>query len=448
LFICFSSGAELGPIDGEAREIGDRAAFLLGSAGQRAFGRNDMHAAANLLGRARELLDVADPSRAEIAPELAEALMEEGEFGSAATVLSEAARAAADQGDVRQLARIACVQVGLVLYAGDSIPRGEGDGTLATDGQRVEAIERAIEVFERAADFAGLARAYRVLMIVHGTSGRYVAATEAADRCVHAAALAGDTRLAARGASGFATGALHGPSPVDEVIGRCEELLDESSDRKTEAVVSGALGVLHAMRGDFDRGRELADHSRSVLLDLGRSVTAASTSTEGAVVALLAEDLDAAEHWLRRDDEALESMGERYFRSTIVGLLGLVLVRRADAAAALEQSLLCEMLADDDDVWSQALWRAVRGRAVGLAGEVDEAVGLAAAAVGIADASADLDLRAGMRAELGDVLALAGRDDEAAATMLEAVELYARKGNVVMAERLSGRAAGLTAVAG
>jgi tetratricopeptide (TPR) repeat protein len=428
---------ELGPIDVEGRAIGDRASALLESAGRRAFGRNDMHAAANLLARARDVLDPADPRRGDIAPELAEALMEEGEFEAARVVLREAADAA--RGNPSQLARLTCVRVGLVLYTGEADPAAPDGEALATDAERVGAVQAAIELFERSSDFAGLARAYRVLMILHGTSGRYVEATEAADRCVHAATLAGDTRLAARGASGYATGALHGPTPVGEVIGRCEELVAETTDRKTEGTVSLALAVLCAMQGEFDRARALASRGSASLADLGRSVTAASTSIEASLVEMLAGDLAAAERLLRRDDAALEAMGERYFRSTIVGLLALVILLRGDPTAALEQTLVCEMLADEDDVWSQALWRSVRARVIAGRGEIEEALALVSGAVGMADGSADLDLRAGMRVDQGEVLLVAGRTAEAASAFHAAVELYEEKGNTVMAARVAER---------
>ncbi len=57
---------ELGPLDEHGRELGQRAATKLSSAGMRALDRSDMPAAASLLGRSVELLEPRDPIRLEL----------------------------------------------------------------------------------------------------------------------------------------------------------------------------------------------------------------------------------------------------------------------------------------------------------------------------------------------------------------------------------------------
>jgi hypothetical protein len=63
-----------------------------------------------------------------------------------------------------------------------------------------------------------------------------------------------------------------------------------------------------------------------------------------------------------------------------------------------------------------------------------EAERLAREAVALADATDSLDLRAGTLVALGEVLAEAGRNEEAAASVDEARALYALKGNVAAVE--------------
>src|SRR4030095_13240230 len=76
---------ELGPIDEAGTAIGGDGARRLASAGRRAFARGDMHAAANLLQRSAALLGSSELQRAELMPELAEALMGLGDFVGGST---------------------------------------------------------------------------------------------------------------------------------------------------------------------------------------------------------------------------------------------------------------------------------------------------------------------------------------------------------------------------
>ncbi len=82
--------SELGLVDSETREIGDRAAQRLASAGRRAALRVDAPAAANLLNRAIALYPEAAPERIALLPDLGEALVGCGELARADQVLAQA----------------------------------------------------------------------------------------------------------------------------------------------------------------------------------------------------------------------------------------------------------------------------------------------------------------------------------------------------------------------
>src|SRR3954464_13160121 len=81
---------ELGVTDAANADLGRQAAELLGMAGRRASERGDMSAAANLLERAAALLPARDPGRAALLPALGKALVDHGQWETAATVLTEA----------------------------------------------------------------------------------------------------------------------------------------------------------------------------------------------------------------------------------------------------------------------------------------------------------------------------------------------------------------------
>jgi hypothetical protein len=62
-------------------------------------------------------------------------------------------------------------------------------------------------------------------------------------------------------------------------------------------------------------------------------------------------------------------------------------------------------------------------------------VDLAESAVELARSSSDLELEADALVDLGDILTILGRRDEAAARLSEALELYSRKGDRVSASQ-------------
>src|ERR671936_944278 len=92
---------ELGRIGQEGRAVAGRAAEQLRAAGDRASARGDMPAAANLLGRAAELLPAQDPARLELLPDWAAALIEVGELAQADSILELAVEAAQAAGNER-----------------------------------------------------------------------------------------------------------------------------------------------------------------------------------------------------------------------------------------------------------------------------------------------------------------------------------------------------------
>ena len=82
---------ELGPVDGEVRAIGERAARRLADAGRRAARRADLDAATGLLGRAAALLPVGHPGRARTVVQLGDALIDAGRRAEAVRVFDEVA---------------------------------------------------------------------------------------------------------------------------------------------------------------------------------------------------------------------------------------------------------------------------------------------------------------------------------------------------------------------
>jgi tetratricopeptide (TPR) repeat protein len=423
----YRSLAELGPLDLHGIELGVHASQRLCSAARRAFGRGDMPAASGLFRRSAALLPELAPARLELLPDFGEALMDLGEFAEAGAVLDEAVEGAVVLGDARLLAEAKLVRLLVVRHGAESAGWGE---------QVLREAERAMPVFEAAASHAELARTHRLLAYVYATACRYGEAAAAAEQAIEHARLAADTRQEARAVTMYAMSALYGPTPVEDAIRRCEELAEaDLGDRQAEGLVLCALSQLHAMRGDFETGRELYGQARALLEDVGGKVAAASTSLDSAGVEMLAGEPAVAEAELRRDYELLERMGEKYVLPTIAALLAQAVYAQGRYGEAVMLSTAVEELGAGDDVDAQALWRCVRAKALAREGQFDEAEDLARAGVELLRATDSLVPQADALADLAEVLRLAGRSDEAEAALDEATSLYVRKGNTAAAAR-------------
>ncbi|TAL13314.1 MAG: tetratricopeptide repeat protein, partial [Chloroflexota bacterium] len=200
-------------------------------------------------------------------------------------------------------------------------------------------------------------------------------------------------------------------------------------DRKTAAIVMNALAQLRAMNGEFEEARNLYRQAQATLAEVGSGIEASSTSIETSRVELLANDVDAAERELRRDDAALAAIDEAYFRSTVAAILANVLWRRGSLDEADSYAQLARQLADEDDVWSQAAWRTAQAKVLAERDRLDEAIALAQAAVDLVTSTEDVELRAQTLADLGSVLVRARREEEAGPLFREALQLYEQKGD-------------------
>jgi len=418
---------ELGPLDAHGIEVGRDAAGRLTNAGRRAFARGDMHAAANLFGRAAGVLPADDPDRLALLPDLAETLIEQGRFDEAIAVLDEASAAAEERWDERLGAHAELMRLLVDQY------RGGGDDF---SGRALRAAGEAEPVFARAGDEEGLVKVWRVRFGARMMVGSYDEATNAAAQIIEHARAAGDARHERRGGYLYAQTALTGPTPVDEAIARCESVVARSADdRRTEGLVLVVLGELRAMRGQFDVARDAYESGRDMLEELGRSLLSSSTSVNGWRIEFLAGDLAAAERELLRDYERLAEMGEQFLLSTVAARLATVLVTagRTDEAAAFVAT--AQEASAPDDVEAQALWRGAKARQLATMNSLDEAVTLATEAVELLRRTDSPVFLADALVDLGEVLKAAGRSTDARTPLREAMDLYSAKGSLACLER-------------
>ncbi|HEX6579719.1 MAG TPA: adenylate/guanylate cyclase domain-containing protein [Actinomycetota bacterium] len=418
---------ELGAADDRAREVATRAARHLYASAERADERGDLKAARSLLDRCIDLSDgslrlAALVRQSEILPEL-------GEYTAALETANRAIEIATDVGD-----RPAALRAELVRILNEISV--DPTHTMAAARRDVEGV---LAEAERLGDESLRARAVLALAQVSFFLGRTGDATtmlaELYDRA-KTMARRDRTDVAAQ----MAICAYFGSVPVEDAFAVLDRsailrrggLLGEAHDLRVRA---GVLG----MAGRFDEAEEMVARSRSIYEELGAPMIMVTTSQIYAETLLLGGRPRDAERVLLEMHEAYEEMGERGFNSTICALLGHALCdqgRFDEAESFAERS---RELAAEDDFASQGDWRRVMARVLTQRGSFEDALALADEAVAIMGATDYLDWQGGAHEGRADVLAAAGRGDDARAAYETALERYGWKGNVVAAARVRTR---------
>jgi tetratricopeptide (TPR) repeat protein len=412
---------ELGlPVDDELQAT---ARARLNAAGERAFVRQDHAAAVKLLERAAALVPPGEVDRFEL--QLVEALFWSGRADEAlarAGSFAERARAAGDS--VGEL----CGRVEEANVLDFLQPEG------ATERLAV-LLDEALPIFRAAADDFALYVAYRALGQVHNMHAEMDAMAHAYDSAATHAKRAG---LATALAGWRDIGRFHGSMRASDYLA----WQDEQADPGPWSMARRPWALATLSR--FDEARSLLVKIRADLLERGAKLALGFASYEGGMqTELLAGDASAAVAIGEDGCRLLEELGQNTALSTAAGFLGQALYaagRLEEADAWAERA--AELGADDDAI-TQILWRQVRAKALARRGEDAEAERLAREAVAIADPTQMLNAQADAYADLGEVLALVGRRDEAADALEQALSRYERKENLAMAERTRARLAEL-----
>jgi class 3 adenylate cyclase/tetratricopeptide (TPR) repeat protein len=422
---------ELGSVDADAQALAERASKRLRAAGSKAFARGDMGGAVNLLGRAAQLLPQEDPTRLELLPDLATALTEAGDLSQADSILVETVETARAVGNERLEWRARLARTSVQVWMG------------ASQEQGAAAAAEAVEAFARLGDELGLARAWNLAAVTRFWLGTTAAAEEAWRHAIEHARRAESPREEAQALSWLLIGTWSGPTPVEDGIRRCQEILERSPTRQVEAAGFLEQAPLLAMCGRFSEARELFDRGKDIIEDLGLTISAAGASQERYDIEMLAGDPQAAEVELRRACETLEQLGEKGFLSTRAGLLAHALCAQDRYEEARRFIEVAAETGSEDDRSTQALWRSARAKVLVRQGDVDEALRLAREAVAIVAPTDWLNTRGDALLDLAEVLDLAERPDEAAPAIAEALRLYEQKGNIVAAGKAQARLAEL-----
>jgi class 3 adenylate cyclase/tetratricopeptide (TPR) repeat protein len=414
---------ELGPADDHALEIARRASRLLGAAGQRARSRADAPATINLLERAVSLLPDGDPEAVALLPDLGEAIVESGDLARPADLY----RTAEELGDEATTLRARMRSIMLDVMRGASMADTAGP----LDGLIREAEELGDErVLSEALGRAG---------VLAGWRGDSTGAERRLRGALRQAESVGDARMMSEAAHWIALMLMWGATPAEEALREIRSLRESIGvDRLVGTELRVAEGLLLAMTGELDRGRELATDGRAALRELGQTVQWAAIVQPASFIEMLAGEYEAAEELLREAREVLGETGEHGYLSTVSALLARSLVLQGREGEAEIFADEARRLGAEDDVMTQLYWRVTKAQAVAARGERDEAAGLAAETVELAPTGAAFD----MPIALIDVADFLDRDAKRAA-LEDAVAAASAKGNIITAGQAREKLAAL-----
>jgi tetratricopeptide (TPR) repeat protein len=230
----------------------------------------------------------------------------------------------------------------------------------------------------------------------------------------------------------------NGTTPVEE----CLLWLDEHPEVERRSVVP-RRDLLLAALGRFDEARRLLSEAADRAAELGAVRLRTSLAWHRFEVAMLEDDPVRAEEAAREACEGAQAAGELGNYMGFCCILAQALVAQGRVDEAEEWLERGHQTAWSDERHTQMLERQVRGTVLARRGDHDEGERLAREAVAIAAETDMLKAHADALVDLAEVLTLAGRD--ARAELEQALALYERKGNLVMAERTRSRLAELAA---
>jgi class 3 adenylate cyclase/predicted ATPase len=420
----FRARSQLG-LAGQRLELAREAQTRLEAAARKVMLAGDPDAAADLLARAVSLLPADDASRLALLPAFGTALFEAGRFTEADGVLTEALERAGEDALLRARAELERQFVRLQAEGGVD--------------QSHEVARHALEVFEAQGDETGQSRAWCLDATVHWIHGQAAKADEAWQRAADLARRAGDELELFEILAWRASEAPVGPTPVGEAIRRCAEIrLEVENSPLATAQMLPPFAALHAMTGDFDTARAFVREANTILGELGRIYTVALAQHEAAVE-LLAGQWTTAEHRLRAAYDRLDQLGEKALFATTAAMLAEAVYAQGRFDEAAELCRASQDAAAADDLSAQVEWRGVDAKLLAQRGRHGDAEELAREAVDVVGQTDFLQHHGNALLDLGEVLRLAGKPKEADAAVRAGLQLYERKGDVVMAGRARSR---------
>ena len=410
--------AELDRTDSSLPGLAARASEHLASAGRGALERGDFNAGRTLLQRAAALLPLGDERRAALAPDLFSALEETGDTAALKNVLAEAR----DARDPVVRATVSILEANFDLHTNGAL----------TQIERAERRDAARSVLEEAGDDPGLSLYWWSVGREAWFRCRAEETTAACERAMRHAEKAGARRLGNDALGWTAMSAMLGPMPVQAAIDYVDALHSRhESSILADAYRGTALGMLHAMTGEGDRGLALVRDCLATLRDAGLTITAAGLSQAEGWCARYGGDLSGAQRALREGFDVLQHLGDRGYLPTVALMLADLLYLEGRYEEIDDLCAIGRATTTRDDLINFVFLDMVEARMLARRGRYAEAEERARDAVERGDTTDLSFLRAEPRLALAEVLALAGRRDEAVVVAVSGLCHFDEKGDVV-----------------
>jgi predicted ATPase/DNA-binding SARP family transcriptional activator len=309
--------------------------------------------------------------------------------------------------------------------------------------------EAAAAVLDAEGDLEGLAEAWIQIGRERLYFGDAAAAIADYERAIAYAETSGN-HLAKRDAVSWLVAAFADlPVPVDVAVSRAERYLEAASgDPWAEAGVLQPLALLYGYAGRFADARAANTRAWSAETRCGAAIDSAVSAAHAGVIEMIAGDLAAAEAQLMKGCDALRTVGERGFLSSLLPALAEVeyaLGRVGEAHRLTEEA---EALAGADDLDAQALWRVTRAKVLAQRGQFTTASQLAGEAEALIAPTNWAHLQAEILVAKAEVAKLAGAPAEAAASLRTALGIYQERRAVALADQARAALAALSAESG
>jgi predicted ATPase/DNA-binding SARP family transcriptional activator len=354
-----------------------------------------------------------DELRAELLGLFGAVLHENGDIARADEALSEGlqlARACANRAlEARLLIRQAAVRVALDVIG---------------FRQALGICEKAVTVLESASDFAALADAWVEIGTYHFWLGQTSSEQAALERGAAYARRSGNRAAELLAQESLARSFAYLTVPTDLAIERQEQLLEAvKGEPRSEAHVLHHLASMYGFAGRFIEARWAISRCRAICAESGAMLDWASSAITAGAIELMAGDPLAAERELREGYETLLAMQHIGYRSTMALLLAESLYaqgRYEEAERLVEEAAATAI---EDDLIDQVSLRIVGAKLHARRREFDAAERLSQEVKEIVPSWDDRQLGEVLvgRAE---VLILAGKPDDAAEALGEAIRLY------------------------
>jgi tetratricopeptide (TPR) repeat protein len=156
-----------------------------------------------------------------------------------------------------------------------------------------------------------------------------------------------------------------------------------------------------------------------------------------ADIAALAGDHESAAQYLEHACDRFERQSSWALLSTYAPALGRSLCALGRYGEAEPLAQRGRELGAEDDLVTQALWRQVQALVDAHRGEHAEAERLVREAISVTERMDGLNYQGDVLCDLAEVLAAAGRTDEAAAALEQALDRYGRKKNLAMVAQVT-----------